>query len=289
MIINLNNLSFPAWDLLPVNSYDSLLVEKPFITMMTSRGCPYQCAFCFKQPMDKHIRYRSAQNIVDEIEYCMDKWGIKSVVFYDDTIGLNCKHLEDICWELLLRKVKIKWDALCRVDNTRPEILELMAQAGCCRIRYGVESGSPRILKMMNKRITYEQVHNAFRWTKEANIETLAYFMIGYLTETPGEIRQTVRLACELNPDWVLFSIVTPMPKTVLFDQCVEAGVIDEDCWFTGNVPHLIPNAEKWTAWAYRKFYLRVPYILRRLSQLRSLNDVKQQWRGLKAILTNND
>ena len=237
--------------------------------------------------MDKHIRYRSSQNIIDEIKYAIGRFGIKSVMFYDETIALNKKHLQNICEKMIIYDIHVKWEAPCRVDNIDREILGWMKLAGCNRIRYGVESGSPRILKLMNKRITLEQVKQAFKWTKEVGIETFAYFMVGYLTETVDEIKQTVKLACELNPDWVMFTTVTPLPKTLLFDQCVKAGIIDEDYWLNrkGRMPYLVPDADKWTAWAYRKFYLRVPYILKRLCKIRSFKDLKKQWQGLRAIL----
>ncbi len=110
IIEDIDSLSFPAYHLLPMNRYNSIISLYPVSTMITTRGCPYRCHFCFKQPSDKKFRYRSAGNVVDEMEYLVDKYKVKEVMFYDDVMTLRRSHVIGICEEILSRNLKVKWE-----------------------------------------------------------------------------------------------------------------------------------------------------------------------------------
>ena len=147
-----------------------------------------------------------------------------------------------------------------------------MKRAGCIRLRYGVESGDPGILKLMRKGTTISQIREVFRMTHRVGIETFAYFIIGYANETPETIRNTIRLSKELDPDWVMFTIATPYPETHLFELARESGLVRDDYWkrFTlgktsERLPYLVKDADVWAKKAYKEFYMRPGFVLKKL------------------------
>ncbi|MFX0023370.1 MAG: B12-binding domain-containing radical SAM protein [Candidatus Hermodarchaeota archaeon] len=292
LVENLDELPFPSRDLLPVEKYHCVISKKPFTTMMTSRGCPFKCSFCFKGPSDKKIRYRSANDVVNEIEHCIEKYKVKTIMFYDDTFNLNKNHVKNICNIMIERGIDVEWEAPARVDLVNEKILRLMKRAGCVRLRYGVESGNDEILALMNKRITVRKVEEVFRTTKKNGIKTFAYFMIGYITEDEKTIRNTINFAKKIDPDWIMFNVVTPLPLTDLHELCVEKGKIGQNYWkdFVLNktnerLPFLVENADKWVRRAYREFYFRPKVLLKKLFAIRSIDTIKKYITGFRGIV----
>lgn len=295
---DLDELPFPPRELLPYKKYFSLLAKKdPITTMFTSRGCPFQCAFCDRPNMGKMFRRRSAQNVVDEMEECL-KLGIKEIFIYDDTFTVDKQRVMDICNEILKRRLKFSWDIRARVDTINEDMLRLLKKAGCERIHYGVEAGTEKILKVLNKGITLEQVSKAFKMTKKADIETLAYFMIGAPTETKEDILTTIKFAKKLNPDFVQITLLTPFPATKLYDWALEEKVFKNDYWreFAKN-PQPGFKTKYWTKelsqeelhelviYAYKQFYVRPGYILRRIIKIRSIPELFRKIKaGIKVI-----
>jgi anaerobic magnesium-protoporphyrin IX monomethyl ester cyclase len=141
IVKDLDSIPMPARHLLPMDKYNSVISLHPMTTMMSSRGCPFHCGFCFKGETDKVLRLRNPIKVVDEMEYVVKQYKVKEIMFYDDTFTWNKKHVEDICHEIIKRGLKIKWEAPTRVNTVTEELLELMKKAGCRRLRYGVESG----------------------------------------------------------------------------------------------------------------------------------------------------
>ncbi len=292
IIEDIDSLPTPARHLLPIKKYNSIIGLYPMTTMMTSRGCPFKCGFCFKSETDKFLRLRDPIKVVDEMEDVIKQYGIKEIMFYDDTFTWNKKHVIDICNEILRRKIKVKWEAPTRVNTIDEELLKLMKKAGCRRLRFGVESGDPEILKLMNKNINVPMVKKAIGLTRKIGIESFAYFIIGYANETPKTIRKTINLAKELDCDLVMFTVATPAPETPLYAMAFEKGLINFDYWkkFTlkeidSRFPYFVPDAEDWIKKAYREFYFRPKYILRQFFKIRSWDDVKKRWWAFKGIL----
>jgi len=292
VIKDINELPFPAFDLLPMNKYFSVINERPFVTMMTSRGCPFRCGFCYKQPTDKYFRRRTPENVVDEIEHWIKIYNIKEVMFYDDTLTLNKEHINGICDEIIRRKLKIIWEGPTRVDCVDEALLRKMKKAGCRRLRYGVESGDKRILKLMRKGTNLELVKKVFDMSKKVGLENFAYFIVGYYSETPETMQKTIDFAIKLDPDWVMFTVATPYPNTDLFNLSAEAGLIDKEYWKkfsigqrVGRMPFLVKDAEKWIKRAYFKFYFRPKFILNKIKKLDSLYSLKNQFNGAMSIL----
>lgn len=300
---NLDNLPFPPREMLPYKKYFSLLAKKePITTMFTSRGCPFQCTFCDRPNMGKVFRKRSAKNVVDEMEECL-KLGIKEIFVYDDTFTVDRQRVIDICEEILKRKLKFSWDIRARVDTIDRDMLVLLKRAGCERIHYGVEAGTEKILKVLNKNITLEQALKAFKLTKEIGMDTLAYFMIGSPTETKEDILETIKFAKKLDPDFVQITLLTPFPATKLYRLALEQNVFESDYWldFAKN-PRSGFKTRYWTkelsndelqkllTLAYKQFYIRPKYVLRRLLNIRSWPEMLRKIKaGLKVIKMKNN
>ena len=289
-IINrdLSDLPLPARHLLPVDKYQCILMKNPMTTMITARGCPFHCSFCFTDKYRQSYRVRTAKDVVDEMEMCVNKYRVKEIGFYDDCFP-NRKHLVSICEEIIDRGLKVSWETPQRTDLVDLELLKLMKEAGCIRLRYGVESGNQRILKLMNKGTNLEDIEKVFRWTKDVGIETFAYFMIGYLTGSKDTVQDTIEFAKKLNPDWLIFMVTIPMPMTELMKQSTD--IVDPDYWkkFTlgcdNKVPHLVVDADKLCEHAYKEFYIRPSFILKKLAEIRSYDQLKKYVRGTKALL----
>lgn len=298
LIDDLDIIPFPARHLTSYKKYYSLLAKRsPVTTMMTSRGCPYKCLFCDRPHLGKKFRARSAGNVVDEMEECVDM-GIKEFFLYDDTFTINRQRVLDICDEIVNRGLDVGVDIRTRVDNVNKELLEKLREAGCERIHYGVESGNPEILKVLRKGITIEQARKAFKMTKEVGIKTLAYFMIGSPRETKSQILETIEFAKKLNPDYVHFSVTTPYPATPLYYMGLKEGQLKNDCWkeFAKNptkdfVPELweenLSREEliELLKYAYKSFYTRPRYIIKEMLEVRSLEEFKRKAKaGLKVF-----
>ena len=294
LIMDLDKIPFPARHLTPYRKYFSVISKRaPVTTMFTSRGCPYKCLFCDRPHLGKIFRARTAINVVDEMDVCQNM-GIKEIFIYDDTFGVDRQRVLNICSEIKRRGLNITWDVRTRVDTVDEEVLRAMKGAGCLRIHYGVEAGTKKILKVLRKGITLEQVRKAFYLTKKIGIKTLGYFMIGSPSETKEDILETIKLMKELNPDFVHVSITTPFPATDLYRLGLEKGLY-KDYWresAENPTPEFIPppweeifsREEIFSLLkeAYWSFYLRPSYILRTFFRLRSFPEFG---RKLKAAL----
>lgn len=292
-IQNLDELPFPARHLTVYKKYFSVLAKQsPVTTMFTSRGCPYKCIFCDRPHLGKMFRFRTAANVVDEMEKII-QMGIPEIFIYDDTFTVDRQRVIDICDEILKRNLKISWDVRARVNTVDLELLKKMQQAGCERIHFGVEAGTKKILEVLRKGITLDQAKAAFSMSQKVGIQTLAYFIIGSPTETKQDILETIKVAKKLKPDFAHFSIMTPFPATDLYRLGLENGILPKDYWqeFAQNptkdfVPMLWEenlNREELVALlkkAYRSFYFRPSYIIKRLLKLTSWHEFKTKFKA---------
>ncbi len=297
-IMDLDKIHFPARHLTLYKKYSSLLAKRnPITTMITSRGCPFSCKFCDRPHLGKIFRARSAKNVVDEMEECVNM-GIREFLIYDDTFTINRKRVLDICDEINARKLDIGFDVRARLDTVDEEMLKKMKKAGCERIHYGVESGNDEILKILCKGIDVEKAKKMFKITKKIGIDRLAYFMIGNPRETRETVMESINLAIKLDPDYVHFSITTPFPATGLYFMGLDEGVIKKDYWkeFAENpekdfIPPLweenLNRQEllELASLAYKRFYTRPGYVIRRMLKIRSLGELKRKLKaGLKVV-----
>lgn len=295
---NLDILPYPARHLTDIKKYSSLLARRsPVTTMITSRGCPYRCSFCARPHLGKVFRARSAANVVDEMQECLNL-GIKEIFIYDDTFSVNRDRVREICREIIKRRLDVIFDIRTRIDNVDDELLRLLKEAHCERIHYGIESGSDRILKILKKGITIEQIEEVVRKTREAGIAILAYFMIGSPGEAREDVMNTIEFARKIDPDFAHFTIFCFFPETELYRTALEEGVIASDYWneFARNPgPGFNPpystaslsekELKDLLVYAYKSFYERPSFIVSRLAKIRSFGELKRKIKaGLKVM-----
>ena len=302
LIEDLDALPFPARDLTPFRRYSSVLARRrPVTTMFTSRGCPYGCTFCDRPHLGKKFRARSAKSVVDEMQECLEM-GIHEILVYDDTFTIDRQRVVDICREIQHRGLDLGWDIRARVDTVDEEMLRALRAAGCERIHYGVEAGSDEFMAVLRKGITVEQVRQAFRLTRQAGIQILAYFMIGIPGQTEADVRQTFRLARELDPDVVHITILTPFPGTAIYRRALDEGVYPADHWAEfARSPRPGFQPPYWTKELsreklesllvafYKSFYTRPRYILRQLFKIHSWRELRDKVKaGLRVAFLRN-
>jgi anaerobic magnesium-protoporphyrin IX monomethyl ester cyclase len=292
---DLDGLGFPARHLIDTTKYTSLLGRSDIITtMFTSRGCPYRCTFCDRpySPVLSGFRWRTAKHVADEMEMCAEM-GIREAFIYDDTFTVRKDRVMELCEEIRQRKLDFKWDVRAHVNTITPDLLKAMASAGCDRVHYGVESGNDRMLKVIKKNSTVDRIKSAFKWTREAGMETLAYFIVGQQTETLADIQDSITLAKELDPNYVHFTIFCPYPGTEIYFHGLETGIIKEDIWrnFAANPQpgYILPvweenftrrELQEILVKCYKSFYLRPSYVARGLSRVRSLGELRRKVRA---------
>ena len=287
-----NNLDeYPILDLTLVDYrryYDVMGGGGIFTTVISSRGCPYRCTFC-NTPRHRY-RVMSPGRVCDELESCIGL-GIREIYFVDDTFNITNRRVHELCDEILKRGLDISWTVRFRVKGVDRPLLEKMKQAGCQRIQFGVEQGTEEGLLRLKKDVTSHEIESAFALCREVGIRTVAYFMIGTPTErTREDVLDTIHYSIRLNPDFVMYNLLTPFPGTTLYDEGLRDGVLDLDPWL-----HFMRQPEegfKAQVWdehfsreelrelldlAWKRFYWRPDFVVRNLFQVRNLSDFKRK------------
>jgi radical SAM superfamily enzyme YgiQ (UPF0313 family) len=252
LIKDLDSLPFPARHLIDMSPY----LKPPGIirghadghqtTIVTSRGCAYRCIYCGSHNMfGRRSRLRSARNVVDEMEHLKKTFGMKGIYFCDDSFTLSPKRVSEFCSELIDRKLGIKWACHSRVDQTGREFLKRMKDAGLVQLDFGVESGSPKILKILGKGGAgdrTDQIKKSFKLCKEFYIRTLATFIVGNPEETNADIKQSFDLAKEIKADYTAFYFLTPYPGSDIYKTAIEKGWLDKNLPFSEIWSHRQPE-----------------------------------------------
>ena len=277
-IADLDTIPFPARHLLDMKRYIKDHFESFGIkirgfgrvrstNLVSSRGCPYSCTFCFKDMWGHKWRGRSPENIIREMELLYDTHNVNGFFFNDDTFVLDRERVLEFCRQLIDKKMNIVWYCNGRVNLMTEEMLAAMYASGCRGIAYGIESGNQQVLDSMKKNETLDQVREVVAWTKQAGIHVTGYFMLGMLGETRATIHETMAFARELELDFHGFSLTTPIPGTELYDSALEAGLISGDKTDLGEWSlHTNANLTRdcsddelvdFANEAFREFYLR--------------------------------
>ena len=278
----------PARHLLPNELYAEFPTErKNFSVMVTSKGCPMGCTFC--EAGQTEYNPRSVETVIDEMQECYDKYGIREIDIFDYEFLINRKRSLGIMKEIQRRKLDILWACRARIDSVDEEMLREMAASGCGRVYYGIESGDQGMLDRVNKGITVEQIRETIKLTREHGIRALGFFLIGSPGETRESIRHTVKFAKSLDLDYVQFSKTTAKPLTSLWrDLIVESG---RDYWreyILGNIEDT-PLPRPWTELtndeidelahrAYIKFHARPWFLLKHVLKVRSWNEFRRKF-----------
>jgi anaerobic magnesium-protoporphyrin IX monomethyl ester cyclase len=225
---DLDQLPRPAWHLLKLSQYRAF---GDGASLMTSRGCPHRCVFCVGRKMiGAKGRFRKPEAVVDEME-ALAQLGFRRIRIEDDLFTFRKERALEICREIDRRALSIRWRAYSRVDTIDAELLQWMKKAGCERLLYGAESGSPEILKRIRKGITPEQTRQAVEMTRDAGIGVLASFVLGLPGETPQTLQQTLDFAESLRVPYTL-NLLTPYVGTEVRENAEEWGIqILSDEW----------------------------------------------------------
>jgi radical SAM superfamily enzyme YgiQ (UPF0313 family) len=293
-------MPYPAWDLLALDRYALPLVNKRYVIVETSRGCPYTCDFCVAPIHQGHkFRERSAKAMVDEIERTHRELGVDFFYLWGDTVTLNVKTFSAFCEELIGRKLPIQWFGNARADNlTDPAFVHRLKRSGCWMLALGIESESDEVRKDMVKRLERQKIQAAFKNMREAGIRSFAFFIFGYPGETPKSMDQTIDYAIELDPDFANFYPAVPYPGTALFDKCVRESLLTAEGaadWAkmeysyyllqgNGLDEQLVMDAINR---AKRRFFLRPGYIARHVTDVARIALSKQNivWNVLSRTL----
>ena len=276
LIQDLDELPFPALNLLPMKKYRLLDMDTHMTTMITTRGCPMQCSFCSSAAMHgKKIRERSVENIVDEIEYLNTNYDIDTIAFMDDTFTLKKRKVMAICDEILKRNIEIMWGCTSRVDTLDEKLLKKMKEAGCITIFIGVESADQQQLDNMCKNTTIAKIENAFKIAHKLKIRTIASVALGMPGDTKEIMNKTVKFVHKLKPNYAIYSLATPYPGTRFYKEAFEKNLIKIKDWskYTLITPILetidcsLNDMRKIQEKAFMKFYLRPHYIIRQFLQ----------------------
>jgi anaerobic magnesium-protoporphyrin IX monomethyl ester cyclase len=230
-ISNMDEIPFPARHLLPMKLYDrtiEFLNAKPADVMSIARGCPFSCAFCeTKKLWGNTCRMFSPARVLDEVRYMVEKFGTRGVYFINDNFTIKKKQTEELCDLLKNSGLDLEWVCDTRVDLVNRELLQKMKAGGCEAIWFGVESGSQRILKRINRTITLEQTENAFQLCKQVGIKVACSFMLGFPDETREDLEATRKFADKLDPDWCQFNVFIAYPDSSLYQELLQTGNYD--------------------------------------------------------------
>lgn len=219
----LENLPYPAFHQYYGENKRALEGKNNAYVIMSTRGCPYRCAFC-ADSIGKTIRRRSAENVCKEVEYGMNRYGARNFDFLDDIFLFNDRETRRTLQLMIDSGLsdRIRWSGLVRANLVNPELIDLAKRSGCISLDMGAESGDDEVLKAINKRVTVDEIRRAANIIKKAGISLDVCYILGHPNETSETMRKTINLAAELNTEAAAFSLMVPFPGTKIFDMAVK-------------------------------------------------------------------
>ena len=294
-IDDLDSLPIPERTMLDYKKYASVITySNPVTTIMTSRGCAFNCYYCNNIERAQKVRMRSAGNVVEEIK-AISKLGIKDIIFFDENFTFDMNRVNDICDLILENKLNVRWHCRSRADmKLDAQALNKMRLAGCRMIQFGIETASERLQELINKRIDLKKVEQLIKKVKAAGILAYGNFIIGLPTETKEEMDNTLDFALKSGLDYAPFSNFHPIPKSVFYENGLKSGQIKTDYWleFAKDPSNRITqdwwpgqdieHLNKFNMYAFRKFYLRPVFVFKSLLLKESLK--QKLWKIKSAI-----
>ena len=260
-LLDLDATPLPALDLLPMDRYEHVIMGPRSVMLEASRGCPFKCSTCLQAMYGPRYRKKSAGTLIREVRFAVEQHGARNITFIDMEFCLNREAVEGLCDFLISAGYRdLQWCCSTRADAVDPELLGRMKAAGCSLVHYGVESGDQRMVDQINKRLDLKRVTQAVRWTEEAGMESLAFFMFGLPGETWEQMERTMQFARRLNPDYVSYHIFTPYPCTAAFDA---VGAPAAPLFPTSSGEYSEEELDLFVKRAMKDFYLRPSFALR--------------------------
>lgn len=302
-IEDLDSLPFPAWDLFPMEHYGLFKfaeVDTPATLICGSRGCPYRCTFCSLHVMGPRRRKRSVPNLVDEIEWLHERFGMKQVAFVDPIFPISRKEGIAFADELIRRGLhkKVTWVTETRVDLLDEEMLRHCRESGLRRVMFGIEVGDDAVLESLKKKFVVNESRAAIEMCRKVGVQTVGFFMVGVPGDTMQSIERTIDLACEMEPDFAKFTVFVPYPGTTDYNNLKAQGKLigDPEDWsrYTSyptrdNPPVYLPEGMtlddllRVHRRAFRRVYARPSAVWRHLVKIRTLSPL-DALRGLWAL-----
>jgi anaerobic magnesium-protoporphyrin IX monomethyl ester cyclase len=283
-IADLDSLPWPAYHLFKMDRYTCLQPATDHVdgarsfSIMTSRGCPYRCTFCSQSIMPIKWRSRSAENVIAEWRHLVQDLDAQEIGVLDDSANIRVNRLEELGHSLIKNELNhVPWIFVngIRANLAHKDLLVLLKQAGLKRLAFGVETGDPDILKSIDKKVDHETIRQAFRNAKDAELETIAFLILGLPGETRATMQRTIDFAIELDPLIANFSMMTPYPGTKVYEIVKRQGRLLINDWedyvfFEQQARYEMGEmtaelVEEMYRKAYRQFYLRPSPIFRRL------------------------
>jgi anaerobic magnesium-protoporphyrin IX monomethyl ester cyclase len=241
LIENLDTIPFPFYEgfrNFDFKNYTGFAgLPRPTAAIITSRGCAFDCTYCSSVNFwGRKWRYRSAQNVLDEMEHLIRKMGARSIYIFDDNFPVNKKRAIDICHGIVERKLNIQWACCSHVKMVNEELLNAMKISGCVSIDFGVESGSNLILENINKQQKRIDIERAFELTHRMGIKPRAYLMVGNQGETTDTIDETIEMIGKIKPHSSIgATLVWLLPGTQAFEEARRNGFINDDYWIASD------------------------------------------------------
>jgi len=270
---DLDQLPMPAWDLLEGFPHQFApavfrFQKLPAASLVSSRGCPFECSFCDRSVFGRKYRFHGADYLLAAIGELWAR-GVREILFEDDTFTANKERIRTLCEVLPRRFPGLSWSCLARASSVDPRTLALMRRAGCWQISFGIESGDPAVLEMMDKKTDLEEIRRALAMTREAGIRSKGFFILGYPGETRASLARTLDFALSLSLDDVSVSMFTPFPGSPISARVAELGTFRED-WESMSLLNAVfvpagltrEDLERAHAEFLRRFYLRPRVIL---------------------------
>jgi len=283
----------------PLSFAPANAVHMPVATIMTSRGCPGDCTFCCtKHLFTRKVRLRSVDNILSEIDMLVRDFGVREIHIADDTFTANRKRVMEFCEQVRARHYDVHFEFMngIRADFVDDPMLKALRSIQVRNVGFGVESGNEEVLRLAKKGISMDKVRKAFSLAKANGFETWGFFIIGLPGDNSKRVRETVRFAKELDPDFAKFYILKPYPGSEAYAWLQERGLIDctdYDAYgiYSPPVHHLpemdVREMERLLKWAYRTYYLNPRKILQHLLRLRSFTQFRLMVRNGLFVLKN--
>lgn len=303
LITELDTLPFPARDLIPQHLFRPNLHNaryKNCLTLLTSRGCPYNCSFCAARIVSgTKYRTHSSEYVLEEMSHLKRDYQAEQLIITDDTFTIDHERLERICRGMIDKRLKLSWFCFSQVNTVNRDIMKMMMKAGCYSIGFGVESADESLLLQMGKPISPTQAKNTIRTANELGLKTQAFYIFGLPGETKAKMQATVRFAEEVNSTLAFFNMLVPYPGTRDFDTYFNGVQLDDIIWedfvaigencVLRNSTTTASEIEQVTLWANRRYYAhpkRLFNILRHIGTRHELlNHIKGGYGLMKQMI----
>jgi radical SAM superfamily enzyme YgiQ (UPF0313 family) len=296
---DLDRVSFPDRELVPWQWYlEAWYSRQPYMLVMTSRGCPYHCAFClWPQSMYGHRqRFRSLDNVFAELHMLVDRYGLREINVDDGNFTTRKSRVIEFCQRLRDEKLKLLWTCNARFDNIDDEMLREMKASGCKMMRMGIESGSQEVLDKIKKGLKLERIEEGVRLVKKHGIQVQCGFMFGFPYDSRLSVEQTLEFAKNVSPDQVQFSIAMAYPGTQLYEYAITNDLLlaksfkEFDMTYgpvvktvdmeRGELAHVLSRA-------YREYYFRAKFVLQTLKHLHDIYEIRRVMRSMGTVVKN--